>query len=463
MSELIRKLSALSPGARRRGRWQPPVTSTPGPYLGTHYPDADVQEMATEDGGYRFNTAAWGPGNRQLHGLCAVLHSAVTHALAVRLRADGTLGEVAAAYAHAVQKFRALRTEAYTALTAAARAEARKIALAQKLADRGLELPGPAWKVMVLLALLGVGDLTMTSTAMMVFNISDRPYVSWLPFSALQVAAIPVVVGVLAAAHFLGEAIQAYRHDPRQRLVIKIIGLAALGGGLCLALSVAAIRTSYLAANGVAALTVPFIGIQLGLFLVAVAASAWVAHPYRAEWRQADRDTRDTVRDYLAARGSACRQAGTVNALARDHRTLTAQALDGTGAVLSDGNRQEHVYLRGLQHGQPEPVTDELYTGPLHQLELPGPVQELQRYPDVTPDSNLAPLEPVALDDLDAKWLELQDQWQKQDDLTWQAAERTGHRPGPTQPAPALNGASQPWDPARVPAPGNGTSGAGVS
>ena len=35
----------------------------------------------------------------------------------------------------------------------------------------------------------------MTSVAMMVLNISDRPYVSWLPFSALQVAAVPVVVG----------------------------------------------------------------------------------------------------------------------------------------------------------------------------------------------------------------------------------------------------------------------------
>ena len=36
MSELIRKLSELSSGARRRGRWQPPVMSTPGPYLGGH-------------------------------------------------------------------------------------------------------------------------------------------------------------------------------------------------------------------------------------------------------------------------------------------------------------------------------------------------------------------------------------------------------------------------------------------
>jgi hypothetical protein len=448
---LISQLSAFLSGTWHRGRWRPPVTSVPGARLGTHYPDAAVQEMAADDGGYRFNTSAWGPGNRLLHGLLAVLHSAVTHALAVRLRADQTLGEVAAAYEQAREGFGALVAEAYTAMAAAGRAEARKIALAQKLADRELEPPTAAWRVLALLALLGAGDLTMTSTAMMVFNISDRPYVSWLPFSALQVAAVPVVVGVLAAAHFLGEAVKAHRCEPRQQPVIKIIGLAALGGGLCLSLSVAAIRTSYLTANGVSALTLPFIGIQLGLFLVAVAASAWVAHPYRAEWRQADREEQDAGRVYLSVRQSVGRQAAEVNKLVREHHSLATQALDGAEAVLSDGYRQEHVYLRGLQHGQPEPVAEDLYTGPLHQAELPGVVQELREYPDVAPGSHLERLEPVSLDDLDKKWRDLQDQWQRQHELVWQAGERAGQRPV-AAPEPSLNGASQAGAPPHAPA-----------
>jgi hypothetical protein len=458
---LIDRLSAILSGTWHRGRWQPPVTSVPGARLGTHYPDADVQEMAAEDGGYRFNTAAWGPGNRELHGRWAVLHSAVTHAVAVRLRADGTLGGVAAAYVRALEGFRARRAEAYTAMAAAGRAEARKIALAQKLADRELEPPAAAWRVLALLALLGVGDLTMTSTAMMVFNISDRPYVSWLPFSALQVAAVPVVVGVLAAAHFLGEAVKAHRCEPRQQPVIKIIGLAALGGGLCLSLSVAAIRTSYLTANGVNALTLPFIAIQLGLFLVAVAASAWVAHPYRAEWRQADREVQDAGRVYLAVRDSAGRQAADVNELAREHRRLAAQVLDGAEAVLSDGYRQEHVYLRALQHGQPEPVAEELYTGSLHEVELPGVVQELRQYPGVAPGSHLEQLEPVDLNDLDEKWRELQEQWREQHERIWLTRERAGHRPA--APEPSLGGASQVWVPPQVPAHGNGASGESAS
>ena len=457
----VRQLLGVLSRTRHRGQWEAPVTSVPGAQLGTHYPDADVHEMAAEDGGYRFNTPAWGSRNRELHGRWAVLHAGVTHAVAVRLRADGTLGEVAAAYARALESFRARRAEAYTAMAAAGRAEARKIALIRKLADRDLEPPATAWRVLVLLALLGIGDLTMTSTAMMVFNISDRPYVSWLPFSALQVAAVPVVVGVLAAAHFLGEAIKAHRCEPRQQLVIKIIGLAAVGGGLCLSLSVAAIRTSYLTANGVSALTLPFIAIQLGLFLVATAASAWVAHPYRAEWRQADREVQDAGRVYLTIRDSVGRHAADINELVREHRRLTAQALDGIEAVLSDGYRQEHVYLRALQHGQPEPAADELYTGSLHQIELPGVVQELRQYPGVAPGSHLEQLEPVDLDDLDKKWQELQERWMEQHERVWQTQERAGHRPA--APEPTLNAAYQPWVRTHVPAQGNGASGESVS
>jgi hypothetical protein len=176
--------------------------------------------------------------------------------------------------------------------TAVAMEGARLAMLRKKLADMGLEPPAPTWRVMALLGVLGLGDLTMTSVAMMMLNISDHLYVSWLPFSALQAAAIPVVGGMLAAAHYLGESVKAHRYEPRPHLVIKVVGGAALLGGLSLALSVA-----FLTANGVPALSLPFIGIQLGLFAVATAASAWAAHPYRAEWRQAVRAVRRAAKN----------------------------------------------------------------------------------------------------------------------------------------------------------------------
>lgn len=37
-------------------------------------------------------------------------------------------------------------------------------------------------------------------------TISDHPCVSWLRVSALQLAAVPVVFGMLTAAHFLGDS-----------------------------------------------------------------------------------------------------------------------------------------------------------------------------------------------------------------------------------------------------------------
>jgi hypothetical protein len=411
--------------------------------------------MADEDGQARLSTAVWGPANRVLHGLWAVVQASVTHAVAVRLWLDGTLARVAGAYPYAVQRFRARLAVAYTAQAAVARAVARRSGLTEKLADRGLDPPTLAWKVLAFLGLLGVGDLTMTSVAMMVLNISDRPYVVWLPFSALQVAAIPVVFGMLAAAHFLGESIKAYRYEQRLRPVTMIVALVSLGGGLSLALSVAAIRNSYLAANGVPSLFWPFIGIQLGFFTVAVAASTSAAHPYRAVWRQAARELRRTIRRYLTVRRSAGRRAGCVNKLVSRHRSLVARAADGLAAVSSDGARQGHLYLRAHQHGLPDPVTDELYPDPIPQPEQLGPVQELQRYPDVFPGSNLAPLEPVTLDDLDAAWEKLLLQMHEAE-TAWRAGEPTAPKMGSFP----LNGAAkaQPGGRRGTPAKSNGTA-----
>ena len=113
-----------------------------------------------------------------------------------------------------MEEFQAGLVSARTVQMAVAAAAARQAMLDKKLADRGLEPPGSAWKTTVLLGVLGVGDLTLTSVALMVMNISDRPFASWLPVSALQVAAVPIVFGTLIAAHYLGESIKAHRHEP---------------------------------------------------------------------------------------------------------------------------------------------------------------------------------------------------------------------------------------------------------
>jgi hypothetical protein len=44
------------------------------------------------------------------------------------------------------------------------------------------------------------------SADLQVMTISDHPYLSWPPASALQIAAVPVVFGMLTAAHFSARA-----------------------------------------------------------------------------------------------------------------------------------------------------------------------------------------------------------------------------------------------------------------
>lgn len=425
------------------GRSRAPVTAKTGAWLRTRYTDTEVETMAQEDGDVRLLGPAGGAGNRILHGERAVRAASVTSALGVRNHLDGTrLGKTRKAHARALQAFLAAKAEARQALTTVSTENARLEGQRNRLAGKDLAPPVPRWAGTVFLGVLGVGDLIMTSVSFMVLNISDRPFVSWLPFSALTVAAIPVVGGMLGAAHFLGESIRARRHEPGPRQVM--IGAASLAGGLCLALAVAAIRTAFLAANGVMTLSLPFIGIQVGLFAVATAASAWAAHPFHAQWEAAARAVRRAERGYRTARRRAGRLAGVVNGLAARQLTLVSQAASGAWAVLSDGTRQRHLYRRAYAlESLPEPVTEDLWAQP-DQPELPKEVLDLLEYPDhIRPGGNIEPLESVNLDDLDAAWENLQQQLQDEADAARRAREERGPAPSRVYDAHALNGASR--------------------
>ena len=176
-----------------------------------------------EGRGTVFSTASWRCGKR----LSLVRWASGTTSTACS-------GKIRERHARMLQAFLSAKVEAREALAKVIRENARQEGLRRRLADEGLEPPVPRWAETAFLGVLGIGDLTMTSVSFMVLNISDRPFVSWLPFSALTLAAIPVVGGMLGAAHFLGESIRARRHEPGLRQVI--IGAASLAGGLCLAL-----------------------------------------------------------------------------------------------------------------------------------------------------------------------------------------------------------------------------------
>jgi hypothetical protein len=433
-----------------------PLTVRSGAWLRTRYADSEVELMAQEDGDNGLLGPTAGAGNRVLFGELAVREAPVTGALGVRHHLDGKLGKIRAKHAAQLQSFWPAKAEARTKLTRLIRENVRQEGLRGRLAETGLEPPAPRWAETAFLGVLGIGDLTMTSVSFMVLNISDRSFVAWLPFSALTLAAIPVVGGMLGAAHFLGESIRAHRHEPGQRPLI--IGAVSLAGGLCLALSVAEIRSAFLAANGVMPLSLPFIGIQLGLFAVATAASTWAAHPFQAQWKAAARAVRRARRGYRSARRRAGRMAGRVNKRASRQLTAISKAASAARALLSDGARQRYLYRRGYALASAPEHSQDLWASP-NPAELPQEVLDLLEYPDRSKQgSNLEPLETVTLDDLDSTWEELQRQAQAEVD----AARRPGdeRRPVPAS-SPGLyplNGVSRELASVHEPTPGAGDS-----
>ena len=174
-------------------------------------------------------------------------------------------------------------------------------------------------------------------------------------------------------------------------------------------------------------LSLPFIGIQVGLFAVATAASTWAAHPFQAQWKAAARAVRRAGRGYRAARRRAGKRAGIVNRLAARQLTFVSKAASGARAVLSDGTRQRYLYRRGYALGSsPEPAAEDLWV-PLAKPELPREVLDLLEYPDrIRKGSNLEPLESVNLDDLDAAWENLQRQLQDEADAARRAGKSAG-------------------------------------
>ena len=436
------RISEVLAWMSRFGLHRAPVTPKRGARLRTRYADGEIEAMAQDDGDIGLLGPPGGPGNRVLHGELAVQEASATGVLGVRNYFDGVLGKIRERHARVLQAFLSAKAEARAALAKVSTETARQEGLRRRLAGEGLDPPVPRWAEAAFLGVLGIGDLTMTSVSFMVLNISDRPFVSWLPFSALTLAAIPVVGGMLGAAHFLGESIRARRHEPGPRQVIT--GAASLASGLLLAVSVAAIRSAFLAANGVMTLSLPFIGMQLGLFAVATAASTWAAHPFQAQWKAAARAVRHAGRGYRAARRRAGKLAGIVNKLAARQLTFVSMAASGGWAVLSDGTRQRYLYRRGYALASaPELAVEDLWV-PLAKPELPGEVLDLLDYPErIRKGSNLEPLESASLDDLDAAWENLQRQLQNEADAARRAGEERAPAPGRTYSTYSLNGAAR--------------------
>ncbi|MFF1657769.1 hypothetical protein [Streptomyces sp. NPDC058255] len=385
-----------------------PVRTRPGTELATHYDDPTVTKMGARDSVAAAGGSRWGP-NKVMWGLLAVLQTVVPHTTAIRIRLEERLIPIQVRYAKAQSRFDSAFNRASSAITSAAQEIAEHRSLNQTIADHGLRRPGSRWPSICFLTLIVLGDLALTSVAMAVLGVSDHRFVSWLPFSELQVAAAPVVTGMVAAAHVLGEAIREHRDaDQRIKGHVKVIIVAGLGGALMLALGVAAIRSAFLRANGIEAMTLWFIALQLGLFLVATAISVHSAHPFGAQYRHQQRQLARAERHFHRQRKQAGHAAAEVNAVVAVHRGTVTAARSAVDAIAGDTVRASYLYLREIMHGLPEPTSDPVLDRGLPQTELPASAVELLEYPALAADSTLIAPAPVNCAALDRRWAALQ-------------------------------------------------------
>ncbi|MFF1306052.1 hypothetical protein [Streptomyces sp. NPDC058307] len=372
------------------------------------YDDLTVTEMGSLDGEAAMGAARWGP-NKILYGLLAVLHTTIAHTSAIRVRLDGRLVQVRTRYERLKAAFESTSQNAGSALTTVGREDSERRDVVQRIADHGLLRPASRRPAICFLALIVLGDLALTSIAMAVLGVSDHRFVSFLPVSELQVAAAPVVSGMVAAAHVLGEAVREHRDpDQRVRTHVKIVIGVAVGGGLMLALGVAAVRGAYLTANGVEAMTIAFVALQAGLFAVAVAISVHGAHPYGTALRQQERRLSRAVSRYQRLRRRAGRCAAAVNGVVTAHHGAVTSARAGVEAVCGDTIRAGFLYRRAVMHGHSEPAGEPLFEGQVPDVDVPCSVQELLKYPDVADDSILSAPAPVSCETLDRRWAALQ-------------------------------------------------------
>ncbi|MGV9941161.1 hypothetical protein [Streptomyces sp. NPDC003401] len=379
-----------------------------GRTLRGRYDDHTATEMGQQDSPVAAGGDRWG-ANHVLWGLWTILETAVIQTCGVRIHLEGRLISLRSRYEKARARFSGAHKRASSAITGVEQVIAERRVLHQDMADHGQQRPGPRWPAAIFLAVLVLGDLALTSNAVAVLGISDRPFVSWLPFSGLQVAAAPIVIGLVAAAHVLGGAIREHRDaDQRLRNHVKLIIGAGLGGALLLVMAVAAIRSAYLEQNDIPAMLLPFGALQLGLFAVATVISIFSAHPAGGRYQQLERQFNRAVRRFHRLYNRAAHRAAQVNSLVAAHHGTVMAARGGVEASTADTKRVAFLHARGIFGRLPEPTTDRILDGDLPPIELPSSAVELLAYPAVEADSSLIMPARVSCEDLELRWEALQ-------------------------------------------------------
>lgn len=352
------------------------------PY-GSGYSDAEVEKAASDDGDARAqDKAVWG-ANALLSPFLRVLRAAhkVNEGLIghdYRARA----GDLAVKRERVGGKAGEAEQDTLDAMDTVPPLARQLAGVVRRAHAAGLELPADRSRwYLISLAVLVFGDLTLVAVTYETLSLSED-LVFGVPFtSPLDVAASSSVFAVLILAHFAGGEIRNVlnalaRRDGkavRARAVYVPLALATvlLAAAAAVVAGWSVVRAEFLAALGHGGEFVPFLLIQCGMLAAAVALSIGHAHPYRAPLRKVKKALKAAVAEVHSTYGAYMQLVAEFNGLSYRLEEAVAQAGHHVEISAADTDRQNALYIRGVQLGQPEAVTTPLFPKDLPVVETP--------------------------------------------------------------------------------------------
>jgi len=363
-----------------------------GAALGTGYSDHAVVERAREAGQLGLQGPDWGDNRADLFLIREINDTSRVHEGVVGVDLAGRLAEREEQIERAAVAKEAAIHGAVEAVREKADATAETDRIRARISADQLAIPAErrsiGWgplrlpsAVAVVLAVIGGGDLVTIALGFQPFGLSDQP-IAGTPLTQLYLAAISSVVALLLLAEQLGVHLSllshAVRHrsdpdgaagdesiSPRRRAdeidVAKAAG-CAIGGGLVL-YALSWMRTSYAALLSplAAHLAIPFLLLQIGIFLAATIFAAHHAHPYAKHWTAAQQQLTAALREYTGAMAAATGAVAYYNSLLPGRDAEIAKALHLCSAVTEEAARQGKLAASTITLSQPEPVADRLF------------------------------------------------------------------------------------------------------
>jgi hypothetical protein len=288
----------------------------------------------------------------------------------------------------AVPKARSAEQAANAALENRRRAEVSKLRLRHRIEMEGLELPSLRSLVCMVagIALLFFGEAGLVSASFQIFGLADRPAIPGVGLTDdLHITAYASVTALLVLAHVDGHSLRLIAHDIEQRRLAtnaearaKLPGfsrfhLALIAASLVMAVlaldALSSVRVDYLRTQGQHVESLPFLLIQMGIFVAAALLVYMHTQPHGRRWVKHLRSTNRAEKAWKAEETAFNGLVGSVNAKIDLLDTLLAQAGHHVGISASDARRQASLYARRAILSQPEPVVGKVFP-----VELPTPV-----------------------------------------------------------------------------------------